>query len=29
MNAKCLEMLDVYGKKADDIFASVKAGFFK
>ena len=29
MNAKCLNMLDVYGKKADDIFASVKAGFFK
>ena len=29
MNAKCLNMLDVYGKKADGIFETVKAGFFK
>lgn len=29
MNAKCLTMLDVYGKKADGIFETVKAGFFK
>ena len=29
MNAKCLEMLDKYGKLADGIFESVKAGFFK
>ena len=29
MNAKCLEMLDAYGKKADGIFETVKAGFFK
>ena len=29
MNAKCLEMLDTYGKKADGIFETVKAGFFK
>ncbi|MCQ2406528.1 MAG: cyclodeaminase/cyclohydrolase family protein, partial [Oscillospiraceae bacterium] len=29
MNAKCLNMLDVYGKKADEIFETVKAGFFK
>ncbi len=29
MNAKCLDMLDKYGKLADDIFTSVKAGFFK
>ena len=29
MNAKCLSMLDKYGKMADEIFESVKAGFFK
>lgn len=29
MNAKCLQMLDEYGKMADEIFESVKAGFFK
>ena len=29
MNTKCLTMLDVYGKKADSIFETVKAGFFK
>ena len=29
MNAKCLGMLDKYGKMADEIFESVKAGFFK
>ena len=29
MNTKCLTMLDVYGKKADGIFETVKAGFFK
>ena len=29
MNAKCLGMLDTYGKLADEIFESVKAGFFK
>ena len=29
MNAKCLGMLDTYGKKADGIFETVKAGFFK
>ena len=29
MNAKCLAMLDTYGKKADGIFETVKAGFFK
>ena len=29
MNAKCLAMLDEYGKLADEIFESVKAGFFK
>lgn len=29
MNARCLKMLDVYGKKADAVFESVKAGFFK
>ena len=29
MNAKCLEMLGTYGKKADGIFETVKAGFFK
>ena len=29
MNAKCLGMLDKYGKLADEIFESVKAGFFK
>ena len=29
MNAKCLSMLDKYGKLADEIFESVKAGFFK
>ena len=28
MNRKCLDMLDHYGKKADAIFESVKAGFF-
>ena len=29
MNAKCLGMLDQYGALADQIFDSVKAGFFK
>ena len=29
MNAKCLSMLDNYGKLADEIFETVKAGFFK
>lgn len=29
MNAKCLGMLDQYGKLADGIFETVKAGFFK
>jgi len=29
MNEKCLNMLSVYGTKADEIFESVKAGFFK
>ena len=29
MNAKCLGMLDKYGKLADEIFDTVKAGFFK
>ena len=29
MNAKCLDMLDKYGKLADEIFESVKSGFFK
>ena len=29
MNAKCLSMLDIYGKLADEIFETVKAGFFK
>ena len=29
MNAKCLGMLDAYGKKADGIFETIKAGFFK
>ena len=29
LNAKCLGMLDKYGKLADEIFDSVKAGFFK
>ena len=29
MNAKCLGMLDKYGKMADEIFETVKAGFFK
>ena len=29
MNARCLGMLDEYGKLADEIFESVKAGFFK
>ncbi len=28
MNAKCLNMLDKYGALADEIFATVKAGFF-
>ena len=28
MNAKCLSMLDNYGKLADEIFETVKAGFF-
>jgi len=27
MNAKALNMLDVYGAKADEIFNTVKAGF--
>ena len=29
LNAKCLGMLDKYGKMADEIFETVKAGFFK
>ena len=29
LNAKCLAMLDKYGRLADEIFESVKAGFFK
>ena len=29
LNAKCLGMLDKYGKMADGIFETVKAGFFK
>lgn len=29
MNAKCLDMLDRYGKLADEIFETVKAGFFQ
>lgn len=29
MNRKCLDMLDTYGKRADEIFESVKAGFFQ
>ena len=29
LNAKCLGMLDKYGRMADDIFETVKAGFFK
>lgn len=29
MNAKCLGMLDKYGKIADEIFQTVQAGFFK
>jgi formiminotetrahydrofolate cyclodeaminase len=29
LNAKCLGMLDEYGRLADDIFESVKAGFLK
>lgn len=29
MNEKCLGMLDTYGKLADEIFETVKAGFFK
>ena len=29
LNAKCLGMLDTYGKLADEIFETVKAGFFK
>ena len=29
MNAKCLSMLETYGKLADEIFETVKAGFFK
>ena len=29
LNAKCLGMLDKYGKIADEIFETVKAGFFK
>ncbi|MCI6730199.1 MAG: cyclodeaminase/cyclohydrolase family protein [Clostridiales bacterium] len=29
MNAKCLGWLDQYGKLADSIFETVKAGFFK
>ena len=28
LNAKCLAMLDKYGKLADEIFETVKAGFF-
>ena len=29
LNAKCLGMLDKYGKLADEIFETVKSGFFK
>ena len=29
MNTKCLDMLDKYGKMADEIFETVKTGFFK
>ena len=29
MNAKCLGMLEKYGALADEIFETVKAGFFK
>ena len=29
MNKKCLGMLDKYCAMADEIFESVKAGFFK
>ena len=29
MNAKCLGMLEKYGNMADEIFSTVKAGFFK
>ncbi len=29
MNEKCLSMLETYGKLADEIFETVKAGFFK
>jgi len=29
MNAKCLSLLDKYGAMADEIFETVKAGFFK
>ena len=29
LNEKCLTMLDKYGKLADEIFETVKAGFFK
>ena len=29
MNEKCLGMLETYGKLADEIFETVKAGFFK
>ena len=29
LNAKCLAMLDNYGKLADEIFKTVKSGFFK
>ena len=29
MNAKCLGMLDKYGAMADEIFETVKSGFFK
>ena len=29
MNKKCLDMLDKYGKLADEIFETVKSGFFK
>ncbi len=29
LNKKCLDMLDKYGAMADEIFATVKAGFFK
>lgn len=28
MNARCLDMLDRYGKQADEIFETVKNGFF-